>query len=45
MERIVHTWLHLPFPLIDGSPLGASIPGFATAFVVALVILPRRDAD
>jgi NCS1 family nucleobase:cation symporter-1 len=33
--------LHLPFPLVASSPFGASAPSFATAFVIALVILPR----
>lgn len=36
-------WLHLPFPLIAGSPMGASLPAFAVAFVVALIVLPRRE--
>jgi putative hydroxymethylpyrimidine transporter CytX len=34
--------LTLPFPLVPGSALGASLPGFLTAGVVALVVLPRR---
>jgi hypothetical protein len=34
--------LGLPFPLFDGR-LGASIPSFAVAFALALV-LPRRTA-
>ena len=38
----VFTWLHLPFPLIAGSPMGASLPSFAVAFVLALIVLPRR---
>jgi nucleobase:cation symporter-1, NCS1 family len=33
--------LRLPFPLIAGSPLGASAPGFIVAFAVALLVLPR----
>jgi len=31
----------LPFPLL-GSRLGASVPSFAVAFVLSLVVLPRR---
>jgi nucleobase:cation symporter-1, NCS1 family len=41
VER-VFTALHLPFPLFAGSPLGASLPAFATAFGLALVVLPRE---
>jgi nucleobase:cation symporter-1, NCS1 family len=37
----VFTSLGLPFPLFD-SRLGASIPSFAIAFVLALVVLRRR---
>ena len=37
------TSLHLPFPLIAGTPLGASLPSFAVAFGLALLVLPRRD--
>jgi len=33
----------LPFPLM-GSRLGASLPSFAVAFVLSLVVLPRRGA-
>jgi putative hydroxymethylpyrimidine transporter CytX len=44
LERVVHGWLHLPFPLIGGSPLGASVPSFLVAFVVALLVL-RRDVQ
>lgn len=33
----------LPFPLM-GSRLGASLPSFAVAFVLSLVVLPRRSA-
>lgn len=36
--------LHLPFPLIEGSSLGASIPAFVTAFVVAVLVLRRAPA-
>ena len=35
-------WLRLPYPLIAGSPLGASLPAFAVAFLTALVVLPGR---
>jgi len=41
-ERVVHGWLGLPFPLVGNAALGGSIPGFAAAFVVALVALPSR---
>jgi putative hydroxymethylpyrimidine transporter CytX len=43
MHTFVHSWLHLPFPLA-GSALGASIPSFAGAFLVGVVVLPRRRA-
>ena len=42
--RVVHGWLHLPFPLIAGSPLGASVPSFLAAFGLALLVLRRRSA-
>jgi putative hydroxymethylpyrimidine transporter CytX len=42
-EAVVHGALGLPFPLIGGAPIGASIPGFVTAFVVAMLVLPRRS--
>jgi NCS1 family nucleobase:cation symporter-1 len=35
------TGVGLPFPLF-GSRLGASVPSFAVAFVLSLVVLPRR---
>jgi len=35
------TSVGLPFPLM-GSRLGASLPSFAVAFVLSLVVLPRR---
>jgi len=35
------TSLRLPFPVVAGSPLGASAPSFAAAFVLALLVLPR----
>jgi purine-cytosine permease-like protein len=34
--------LHLPFPLIGGSPVGGSGPAFLVAFVLSLVALRRR---
>jgi nucleobase:cation symporter-1, NCS1 family len=37
----VFTGAGLPFPLMD-SRLGASIPGFAVAFGLSLLVLPRR---
>jgi cytosine/uracil/thiamine/allantoin permease len=39
VERIF-SGLGLPFPLLD-SRLGASLPSFAVAFALALLILPR----
>ena len=42
VER-VFTGVGLPFPLMD-SRLGASLPSFAVAFVLSLVVLPRRSA-
>jgi len=36
------TTLRLPFPVVAGSPLGASAPSFAAAFVLALLVLPRE---
>jgi putative hydroxymethylpyrimidine transporter CytX len=38
----VFTSIGLPFPLM-GSRLGASLPSFAVAFVLALVVLPKRE--
>lgn len=37
----VFTSIGLPFPLLD-SRLGASLPSFAVAFVLATIILPRK---
>lgn len=37
----VFTSIGLPFPLMD-SRLGASLPSFAVAFALAVVLLPRR---
>jgi NCS1 family nucleobase:cation symporter-1 len=42
LERVLHGWLGLPFPLVGDAALGGSIPGFVAAFVVALLVLPRR---
>jgi NCS1 family nucleobase:cation symporter-1 len=47
MRTLFHGWLHLPFPLL-GSRLGASIPSFSAAFLLALLVLhaaPRREAS
>jgi hypothetical protein len=43
VRTVVHGWLHLPFPLF-GSALGASVPSFAAAFALSLLVLPRRRA-
>jgi hypothetical protein len=40
--RGLFTGLGLPFPLLE-SRLGASVPSFAVAFVLSLIVLPRRD--
>ena len=41
-ERVVHGWLHLPVPLLSGST-GASLPSFALAFALSLVLLRGQD--
>ena len=41
VRTVVHGWLHLPFPLFD-SALGASLPSFAVAFALSLLVLPRN---
>ncbi len=41
MTTLFHRWLHLPFPLFDGR-LGASIPSFAAAFALTLVLVRGR---
>jgi nucleobase:cation symporter-1, NCS1 family len=41
LDRLLHDGLGLPFPLISGSRLGASVPSFVVAFLVALFLLPR----
>lgn len=43
VRTVVHGWLHLPFPLFH-SALGASLPSFAAAFALSLLVLPRRRA-
>jgi nucleobase:cation symporter-1, NCS1 family len=40
-EAFYSGWLRLPFPLFD-SALGASLPSFLTAFLLALLVLPRK---
>ncbi len=44
LERVMHGWLHLPFPLVPDAAIGGSVPSFAAAFLLALVVLPRRRA-
>ncbi|MGZ8604580.1 MAG: purine-cytosine permease family protein [Actinomycetota bacterium] len=44
LAHVMHGWLHLPFPLIGGSPLGASVPSFLVAFAMTLFVL-RRPAS
>jgi nucleobase:cation symporter-1, NCS1 family len=44
LQTVFHDWLHLPFPLWD-SALGASIPGFAAALLLSLVVLDRRRVE
>jgi hypothetical protein len=39
MEALFSDWLGAPFPLL-GSALGASLPSFAVAFVLAVALLP-----
>lgn len=43
VRTVFGDWLGLPFPLFD-SAIGASLPSFAIAFVLALA-LPRQRAD
>jgi nucleobase:cation symporter-1, NCS1 family len=44
VETVMHGWLHLPFPLLD-STLGASLPSFIGAFLLALALgSAPRDA-
>jgi len=40
VRTVVHGWLHLPFPLFN-SALGASMPSFAAAFGLSMLLLPR----
>jgi NCS1 family nucleobase:cation symporter-1 len=47
MTTLLHGWLHLPFPLLGGR-LGASIPSFAAAFLLGLVLVrkaPQATVD
>jgi putative hydroxymethylpyrimidine transporter CytX len=41
VRTVVHGWFHLPFPLFD-SALGASLPSFAAAFGLSMLLLPRE---
>jgi putative hydroxymethylpyrimidine transporter CytX len=41
IERVLHSWLHLPFPLWK-SVAGASIPSFVAALGLYLLIGPRK---
>jgi putative hydroxymethylpyrimidine transporter CytX len=38
VERILDGWLGLPFPLIAGVPVGASVPSFVVAFALAIAL-------
>ena len=38
MKTLFHSWLHLPFPLWN-SAAGASLPSFAAAFLLSLLVL------
>ncbi len=42
LEHALHGWLGLPFPLVAGSALGGTLPGFAAAFATALLVLGVR---
>jgi NCS1 family nucleobase:cation symporter-1 len=42
MQTFFHSWLHLPFPLWN-SAAGASLPSFAAAFLLALLVLRRSS--
>jgi NCS1 family nucleobase:cation symporter-1 len=42
LGRVLHGWLHLPFPLVPNAALGGSVPSFAAAFLLALIVLRRR---
>jgi putative hydroxymethylpyrimidine transporter CytX len=42
VERILDGWLGLPFPLITGVPVGASVPSFVVAFASAIALGGRR---
>jgi len=43
VRTVLHGWLRLPFPLW-GSALGASLPSFAGAFALAVLLLPLGRA-
>lgn len=45
LERVVHGTLRLPFPLIGGSPLGASVPSFLLAFALTLLVMRGRPTS
>jgi nucleobase:cation symporter-1, NCS1 family len=45
LERVVHGTLRLPFPLIGGSPLGASVPSFLLAFALTLLVMGGRPTS
>ncbi len=42
VTKVLHSWLHLPVPLVPGYAAGASIPAFAGAFLLSLVVLRRQ---
>ncbi len=46
MTTLFRDWLHVPFPLLDAR-FGASLPSFALAFVLSLVVLgvATRSSD
>jgi NCS1 family nucleobase:cation symporter-1 len=44
VRTVVHGWLHLPFPLFD-SALGASVPSFAAAFGLSMLLFPPGDTS
>ena len=43
VETLLHDWLRLPFPLADAR-FGASLPSFAVAFFLSMVVLRERRA-
>ncbi len=42
VRTVIGDWLSLPFPLLD-SRFGASIPAFASSFLLTLALVPRAD--